>query len=327
LVRRPLLGFVGTWFFAILAPSSSFVPLVTQTMAEHRMYLPLAALLALLVVLAHRLPSATARGVLVALVFICGATTVARNHTYRDPLTIWSDNVAAYPAGARGHNNLALVLQQRGDVDRANTHYATALRLQPNYVSAYYNWGVALLEQNRIADAIVQLEAAVRLAPDHADAHLNLGNALVRADRATAALAHYEASLRLRPAADAHANLAVALSALGRQPEAEAQLEAALRLDPSFAPARLQLARNLSRTGLALAQGGRLVEAVAPLSRATQLQPDLVEAQANLGNVLLLSGRPAEAIRAYEAALRLRPGDAGLMENLATAREAAGIRR
>lgn len=327
LVRRPILGFVGAWFFAILAPSSSFVPLVTQTMAEHRMYLPLAALLALLVVLSHRLPAATARGVLVALVFICGATTVARNHTYRDPLTIWSDNVAAYPAGARGHNNLALILQQRGDFERANTHYATALRLQPGYVSAHYNWGVALLEQNRIAEAIVQLEAAVGLAPDHADARLNLGNALVRAERPADALAHYEASLRLRPAADVHVNLAVALSALGRRPAAEAQLEAALRLDPSFAPARLQLARNLSRTGLAFAQAGRLADAVAPLSRATQLQPDLVEAQANLGNVLLLSGRSAEAIRAYEAALSLRPGDAGLLENLATAREAAGIRR
>ena len=327
LVRRTVLGFVGAWFLVILAPSSSFVPLVTQTMAEHRMYLPLASLLAFVVVLAQRLPAVTANAALVGLVLLCSATTVARNHAYRDPLTIWSDNVSAYPAGARGHNNLALVLQQRGDVDRANTHYATALRLQPGYVSAHYNWGVALLEQNRVAEAIVQLEAAVRLAPDHADAHLNLGNALVRAERPADALAHYEDSLRLRPAADVHVNLAVALSALGRRSEAIVQLEAALRLDPSLAPARLQLARALSREAVALAQGGRLAEALAPLNRALQLQPDLVEAHANLGNVLLLSGRAREAIPAYEAALRLRPGDAGLLENLAAAREAAGIRR
>jgi tetratricopeptide (TPR) repeat protein len=124
----------------------------------------------------------------------------------------------------------------------------------------------------------------------------------------------------LRPAPDAHVNLAAALTVLGRQREADGQLESALRLDPSFAPARLQLARNLSRAALALAQGGRLAEAVAPLTRAIQLQPDFVEAHANLGNVLLLSGRPAEAIVAYEAALRLRPRDPGLLENLAAAR-------
>ena len=326
LVRRPIFGFVGAWFFLILAPSSSFVPLVTQTMAEHRMYLPLAALLGLFVVLAQRLPAATANAMLVGLVLLFGVTTVARNRVYRDPLTIWSDNVSAYPAGARGHNNLALILQQRGDADRANTHYATALRLQPGYVSAHYNWGVALLEQNRVADAIVQLESAVRLAPDHADAHLNLGNALVRAERPAEALAHYEASLRFRPAADVHVNLAVALTALGRAREANAQLESALRLDPAFAPARLQLARNLSRDGLALAKGGLLAEAAAPLRRAIALQPDLIEAHANLGNVLLLSGRAAEAIPAYEAALRLRPGDTGLLENLAAARQAVGGR-
>jgi tetratricopeptide (TPR) repeat protein len=94
-----------------------------------------------------------------------------------------------------------------------------------------------------------------------------------------------------------------------------------------LAPARLQLARALSREAAALAQGGRLAEAVAPLTRALQLQPDLVEAHANLGNVLLLSGRALEAIPAYEAALRLHPGDAGLLENLAAARAAAGGRR
>lgn len=322
LVRRPLLGFAGAWFFLILAPSSSFVPLVTQTVAEHRMYLPLAALLALVVGLLHRLPTAVARVIVGVLVLTGGAATVARNHTYRDPLTIWLDNVAAHPAGARGHNNLALIFQQRGESDRANTHYATAVRLQPGYVSAHYNWGVALLEQNRVEAAIVPLETAVRLAPEHADAHLNLGNALVRAERPAAALAHYDTSLRLRPAPDVHVNLAAALTVLGRQREAAGQLESALRLDPSFAPARLQLARNLSRAALALAQSGRLVEAVAPLTRATQLQPDFVEAHANLGNVLLLSGRPTEAIVAYEAALRLRPNDAGLLENLAEARSA-----
>ncbi|MGA3008404.1 MAG: hypothetical protein ABSE59_11000, partial [Opitutaceae bacterium] len=37
--RRPAIGFLGCWFFAILAPSSSIVPVVTETMSEHRMYL------------------------------------------------------------------------------------------------------------------------------------------------------------------------------------------------------------------------------------------------------------------------------------------------
>jgi len=34
--RRPILGFFGAWFFVLLAPSSSVVPLVTANEAEHR---------------------------------------------------------------------------------------------------------------------------------------------------------------------------------------------------------------------------------------------------------------------------------------------------
>ena len=43
-VARPALGFLGAWFLVILAPTTSFVPISTEIIALHRMYLPLAAL-------------------------------------------------------------------------------------------------------------------------------------------------------------------------------------------------------------------------------------------------------------------------------------------
>ncbi|HEY5311709.1 MAG TPA: glycosyltransferase family 39 protein, partial [Pirellulales bacterium] len=48
--RHPTWGFLGAWFFLILAPSSSFVPIVTEVAAERRMYLPLAAVVSATVV-------------------------------------------------------------------------------------------------------------------------------------------------------------------------------------------------------------------------------------------------------------------------------------
>jgi hypothetical protein len=41
--RSPMAGFLGGWFFLILAPTSTVVPIAEQPMAESRMYLPLAA--------------------------------------------------------------------------------------------------------------------------------------------------------------------------------------------------------------------------------------------------------------------------------------------
>ena len=54
LVRMPALGFLGFWFFGILAPTS-LAPGTTQMIVEHRMYLPLAALAVLFVLAVHAL--------------------------------------------------------------------------------------------------------------------------------------------------------------------------------------------------------------------------------------------------------------------------------
>src|SRR5262249_10459492 len=50
--RFPLVAFWGAWFFVILAPTSSILP-IADLAFEHRMYLPLAAVVVLVVVGAH----------------------------------------------------------------------------------------------------------------------------------------------------------------------------------------------------------------------------------------------------------------------------------
>ena len=349
LVRKPVLGFVGAWFFLILAPSSSFVPLVTQTIAEHRMYLPLAALVALAVVFAQRRLGALAPWLASVVALAFAAATVARNHDYRDAIAIWTDNVTTHPEVARGHNNLAWALQQQSQSAPANEHFARAVALEPGYITAHYSWGVALLDQGRAADAIAQFEAAVQLAPNHADAHLNLGNALMQISRAADAIPHYETALRLSPGADAHYDLGVALMDTGRSDEAAAQLRAALKENPALSEAHYRLARLAERAGeladaehgynetlrlspnhaaahaklgLLLARTERFPAAAEHLRAAVRLTPDDVDAHANLGNVLLLQGDARAAIAEYETVLRLRPDDPRARENLQLAREA-----
>jgi len=312
--RRPILGFSGAWFFVILAPSSSVIPLVSQTMAEHRMYLPLAAVVTLAVVGARRVLGARTLPVLGAVAAVCFVLTLVRNHAYRSAFVILSDTVAKCPESARARLNLGVELQRQGERQEALRQFERAAALQPSYVSAHYHWGVTLLEEGRVPEALVQLETAVRLGPAHADAQLALGNALVRAGRTAEAVEHYERSLKLQPAADAHYNLAVALLGLGRTAEAEQQLGAAVRLEPGLVVARRRLA-------LMLAQSGRIGEAAEHLQAILVAQPDDADTHANLGNVRLLQGRAAEAVTHYEAALRLRPGDARLRENLEVARQ------
>jgi hypothetical protein len=50
LIRQPKWGFLTAWFFITLAPTSSIVPIATEVGAERRMYLPLIAVVVLVVV-------------------------------------------------------------------------------------------------------------------------------------------------------------------------------------------------------------------------------------------------------------------------------------
>ena len=52
--RGPAWGFLGAWFFLILAPTSSVMPLADLAF-EHRMYLPLAAVVTVTVLGGYRL--------------------------------------------------------------------------------------------------------------------------------------------------------------------------------------------------------------------------------------------------------------------------------
>ncbi len=348
--RRPVLGFVGACFFLVLAPSSSVVPLVTQTMAEHRMYLPLAGLLTAAVVAGFGRFGRAMMWPVIAASVLGGLLTVARNRDYRDAVTLWTETVRRVPTNPRAHNNLGQALVEAGRAGEAAPFFARAIELDPGYVSARYNFAVSLLAQGQTAESVAPFEAVLRLAPDHADAHLNLGTALMRLHRAAEAVPHYERALALVPGADAHYNLGIALLDTKRTSEAVGHFRSALRLSPAMPAAHYQLARLAEqagdavaaeagylatlrlapdhldahrRLGLLLARQERLPEAAAHFRAVIRVQPGDADAHANLGNVLLLSGQPREAIASYEESLRLRPGDARTRENLQAARDAA----
>ena len=311
LSRRPSLGFLGASFLAILAPSSSFIPVATETMAEHRMYLPLAAVVVLVVTVVHRwLGRATLALCLAAAAGLFGATR-ERNETYRSAESLWADTVGKCPGNDRARTNLGNALNAQGRTAEAVAQFEEALRLRPGNADAHNDLGNALNAQGRTAEANAQFEEAQRLRPDSEEAHNNLGNALNAQGRTAEAIAQYGEALRLNPDyAEAHNNLGNVLNALGRSAEAIAQFEASLRLRPDVAETHNNL-------GNALNSAGRNAEAVAQYGEALRLNPGYAAAHNNLGNALNAGGRAADAVAHYEAAIRISPGVAAYHMNLA----------
>ena len=192
--RWPVIGFLGCWFLAILAPTSSVLVLTGQTVAEHRMYLALVAVVALLVLGVYGWVGRWSLVVWVGVAVVSGLVTLRRNKDYRSEEGLWRDTVTKQADNSRAHNNLGAVLDRKGRNDEAISQYREAIRLKPDNALAHNNLGASLGEKGQLDAAIRQFEEAIHLKPDYADAHNNLGTALGKKGQTDAAIRKYRGS-------------------------------------------------------------------------------------------------------------------------------------
>ena len=314
---NPAWGFVGAWFFLILAPSSSFVPLM-NAFYEHRMYLSLAAVVSVFVMGLYSLAGRQSLAVFVVVAIGFGLLTWRRNFDYRSELDMQFGWLAQRPHDPLAHYSLGVALTKAGRTQEAIAHYGEALRLDPKLAGVHDSWGVALAGVGRFQEASAHYEQALRLQPVFAEAHNNWGNALRELGKSTEAIEHYRQALQIEPDyAEAHNSWGVALAQVDHLESAIDHYEQALRLKPDLAETHYNL-------GVALQRAGRLQEAVSHYEEALHLKPDLAEAHNSWGNVLLGAGRTRDAIGHYEEALRSKPDFAEAHYNLGVALQRAG---
>lgn len=306
--RWPKVGFLAAWFFVILAPTSSIVPVATQTIAEHRTYLPLAGVLAGMVFggyalgrrwvadgrLSPRAAFAAGVGILTVAAVACGGLTIARNVDYETELAIWKDAAQKAPNNARAQSNYGVRL---GQGDESIAIYRKAIQLDPSYMLAHYNLANALSSRSEFDEAIREYEVALELAPDYFIARHNLASTLARAGRREEAIEQFRKVLQLRPDdPEAQYQLAINLAACGRKQDAVAAYRRALELKPENAGAHHNLA-------IVLASLSQFREAALQYREALRLRPNFVEACNNLA--LLLASCPEASVRDGKAAMAL----------------------
>lgn len=316
LVRRPGLGFLGAWFFLILAPTS-LMPGINQMIVEHRMYLSLIPVVVLTVVFTFRLLRDSVFplhfGVAVGLALL----TAQRNEVYHDEIALWRDTLARRPNNGLAHLSLADYLRRdrqgmRLDrVPEAIEHYQAAIRLVPTSPIAHANYGATLLVVGRIQEAVEEVRYSLQLWPKNAKAHHTLGLAYARTGHLAEAITEFQIALHLDPnLVEAHDNLANALQQTGRPDEAVVHYQAALAAKPDDIDAHYNLAN-------ALAGLGRTDDAIRHYEAALALAPNDPDTHFMYGEVLAHAGRWRDAAAQYTRALQLRPSDNEAREKLA----------
>ena len=204
------LAFLGAWFFVILAPTSSFLPLGTEIAGERRMYLPMIAIVTLVVLggrfaltqLSGRFawrPSSVRLSGALAVIILAGAmiaTTVNRNEDYRTAVSIYGDAAAKRPNNARARLNLGVALYKLGQVEPARQAIQQALDLKPNYPDAHYYMGIIVLGDTKPDRAALHFALAQKGRPHWPLPYVRLGE-LLEAKDAEQARKMYEVARKI----------------------------------------------------------------------------------------------------------------------------------
>ncbi len=351
--RKPMLGFLGFWFFGILAPSSLLVPVITEIAAEHRMYLSLAALAVFAGLGLWRLLRGYTLVAALALGAAFGLITFARNHDYRSGLALWADTVAKHPIIARAHENLGIMLYEANRVPESIAEYQAAELIRPNYPDCDNNLANALGALGRNEEAVKYYTRAVNnlIRPvDQATAAYNLGNALRALNRYDDAIKAYAFAANLSHYGPAYNNIGTIYAQFDKYDEAIAYYLQAIAAMPVFPQAEVNLANTYAKTNqpqlaaqhyqraiqedpkdadayyhlaLLYAQENQYADAAREFATTAQLVPDSPDVHYALGFCLVKLGKVDEATREFNAALKINPTYPDALKALAELRGGA----
>jgi protein O-mannosyl-transferase len=205
------LGAFGVaWFFLLLAPTSSVVPLA-DTLAEHRVYLASwGVILAVVMAGAHLLRRQPGRRYARAVPAVVGAAWLAlavalhaRNAVWEGPVALWSDAVAKAPGHWRTHLQLGKAYWELGSYPEALRAYRAAAQ-QPvdrpeREAMVLSELGAMLVYSGQVDEAATVLRRAIALQPGHTNALVNLAVALLRTQDLAGAERYATAALARQP--------------------------------------------------------------------------------------------------------------------------------
>lgn len=181
------------------------------------------------------------------------------------------------------------------------------LRDEPGSPEGHFELGRALWERQWKGDqdrAIAALDRAVHLRPDYADAESFLGYALTERGILNAAIEHHEKAVALDGRQPAyHYEYARTLAAENELDHAVTEYRAAIEIDPENPHSHYQLGDVLRRRNAP----GDLDAAITEYGTAARLDPRAADTNNRLGMALVDRGRYAEAVVAFEQAIRVAP--------------------
>ncbi len=331
LKKNRLFTFSILWFFIVLAPTSSLIP-IWDIMVEYRLYVPMFAyglILSMMIgfiwrqvfsqYLSYKITSRALLGAMVFILLIYSTFTIQRNLVFKDGMSLWQDALKKSPNKIRPYLNVGAMYHRDNRNEEAIKVMKKALEKEPkDYYLVHFNIGVVFSEMGDYEKAMVHLQKALNGDPRNPKIHQEVATLYLRRGDLEKARMHFEEVLKTNPyLGPAHAGLGEIYARQGKLNDAIQLYQHALRLEPDLTNVHVRL-------GEAYAKVGKIQEALLEIEKAMKMNPNSQEAHASLGAIYLQEGRAEEAIPLLKSALSTSPKNPEIYNNLGVAHRLKG---
>lgn len=325
-----LVAFGILWFFACMAPRSSFIP-SPELLVDYKTYMAsfgylflLASALTYLItkllhayknapVFSHQKYGSLAAALIIAVPL--GVATVKRNTVWRSGLEFWDNIIQNAPGKARAYNNYGVELSQKEQkFAEAIPYFQKAITMDAKYPDPCNNLAVAYSHLGRTDDAIAALRQGLAINPYYPEGYNNLASFLLIKKDLDQAEKCLNIALKLRPYyGKAYFNMGRVHMERGDQEKAwqcfkDSCTKADLDTDIGFA--------TFAKVSLGLK---KFDEAIFAYKKCLEINPHYPEAKFNLANTYFLAEKYDQAIALYDVITRETPQELRAHYNLGEA--------
>ena len=247
--KRPYFTTGWFWYVGTLVPVIGLVQVGEQSRADRYTYVPLIGIFILVVwwidqVIRSRPGWKKPVGAVVALLLVgFSYQSFVQAKTWKNSQTLAERGLAVTKNNYKAHNNIAAIYEKAGEMEKAETHYRTALRIKPTH-DHHYNLGNVLRKTGRIDEALAQYTKSLDYHLGFASAMNNMALIYYERKEFEQAKQWFLEGLKYKPNnAEVHNNLGAVYQNQGNLPDAIKHFREAVRMNPGWQGAKDNLAR------------------------------------------------------------------------------------
>ena len=191
-----------------------------------------------------------------------------KNKWYDKAIECYTEAIRLKPDFSTAYNNRGIVYEEKGKIDLAIADYKETMQLDPSDPAPYSNRGNIYRDKGEFQLAFSDYERAIELDPKFSGAYNNRGLAYYGKGDYDRAIRDYNAAIKLKPTfADAYVNRSNAYTDKGDSDKSLKDLNMAVKLNP-------QLFESYYNRGIVYYKMDEIDLALADFNRAIELNPE-----------------------------------------------------